>query len=132
MVDTSAIVSIFAGEPDAAQLNRRLAEDDHPCMSAATLLETSIVLRTLTPASRLIADDWLEAFIASARIDVRAVELDQIAIARSAHLAFGKGMGHPAQLNFGDCFAYALAKTLAASLLFKGENFARTDIKSAL
>ena len=128
-VDTSVLIAMFAKEPDAQLFKMRLAADDDPVISAASLLETSIVLRTL--GGRRSSDQELDGFV-SENLRVVAVDLDQVKIARDAHLHYGKGMGHPAQLNFGDCFSYALAKSLDVPLLYKGGDFAKTDIKSAL
>ncbi len=77
-------------------------------------------------------DAWLEAVLATAPIRLIEVNLDQAQLAREAHRRYGKAMGPSAQLNFGDCFAYALAKSLDAPLLFKGNDFSQTDIESAL
>ena len=132
VVDTSAVLSIFLQEADALRHARRIDEDDDPVMSAANVLETSIVLRT---AKRIAPDDaeqWLDRFLQAARIRVEPVTRDQIDLARRAHARFGKGTGHAAQLNYGDCFAYALAKRLDAPILFKGNDFARTDLTPAL
>jgi ribonuclease VapC len=131
-VDTSAIVAIYAGESDAANLNAAITNDASPAISAGTLLELTIVLRTYSAQSRIIADEWLEQFLASGQFVVHAVSEEQVTIARDAHRRYGKGMGHPAQLNFGDCFSYALAKSLDAPLLYKGADFAKTDVVSAL
>jgi ribonuclease VapC len=76
-------------------------------------------------------DHELDDLIATA-LSVSDVTSAHLRIAREAHLKYGKGMGHPAQLNFGDCFSYALAKSLDAPLLYKGGDFAKTDIKSAI
>jgi ribonuclease VapC len=129
VVDSSAIVGILKLEPDAEILLHRLLQDDERAISAATLLETSVVLRTLDKAP--LSDDALDALVAK-HLSIRDVTADHVRIAREAHLRFGKGMGHPAQLNFGDCFSYALAKSLDVPLLYKGADFAKTDIKSAL
>lgn len=110
-------------------LLRRMLEDNQPTISAATVLETSIVLRTRH--KELAMDRELDDLIAAA-LSVSDVTADQIRIARDAHLRYGKGMGHPAQLNFGDCFSYALAKSLDVPLLYKGQDLAKTDIRSAL
>lgn len=129
VVDSSAIVAILDREPDREQILRRLLDDDQPSVSAATILETSIVLRTRH--KKLAADHELDELVSTA-LTVLDVTADHVQIAREAHLRYGKGMGHPAQLNFGDCFSYALAKSLEVPLLYKGKDFARTDIKSAL
>lgn len=129
VVDSSAIVAILLLEEDAEALLRVLLADDQPTISAATLLETSIVLRT--HPKRAVSDRELDDFVSTA-LRVSDVTLDHVRIARDAHLRYGKGMGHPAQLNFGDCFSYALAKSLDVPLLYKGGDFGKTDIKSAL
>lgn len=129
VVDSSAIVAILDREPDREQILRRLLDDDQPSVSAATILETSIVLRTRH--KKLAADHELDELVSTA-LTVLDVTADHVQIAREAHLKYGKGMGHPAQLNFGDCFSYALAKSLDVPLLYKGGDFAKTDIKSAL
>ena len=100
-------------------------------MSAATLLELTIVLAT---RNRQAAPDTIreiDEFVLSAAMAVEAVTEEQTQIARIAYLRYGKGTGHPAQLNFGDCFAYALAKAMDVPLLYKGDDFAKTDIHSA-
>ncbi len=74
----------------------------------------------------------IDSFFASSRVTIEPIGLEDLQLARDAHIRYGKGTGHPAQLNFGDCFSYALAKRLAAPLLYKGNDFAKTDIKSAL
>jgi len=128
-VDTSAIVTIFNREAEAERFLTRILADDDPVMSAASLLETSIVLRGLDRKSA--SDAELDEFISGS---LRIVEVtgEQVAIARAAHARYGKGMGHRAQLNFGDCFSYALAKALDVPLLYKGADFAQTDIASAV
>lgn len=75
---------------------------------------------------------WLDLFIATAQMEIHPVSIEQLRIARQAHFEFGKGTGHGAGLNFGDCFSYALAMSLGAPLLFKGGDFAKTDVVSAL
>jgi ribonuclease VapC len=129
VVDTSAVIAILTREPEEQRFKECMVDDDDPLVSAATVLEASIVLRTIK--NRRVDDHELDQFVAEA---LRVVDVDQnqVQIARVAHLRFGKGMGHPAQLNFGDCFSYALAKSLDVPLLYKGGDFAKTDIKSAL
>ena len=131
VIDSSAVIAIFRQEADAAGYAQNIASDDDPLMSAANVLETSIVLRGLKkiPAER--AERWLDDFIAAAGIRIESVTPEHARAARLAHLRFGKGTGHAAALNYGDCFAYALAKTLEAPLLCKGHDFSRTDIALA-
>jgi ribonuclease VapC len=129
VVDSSALVAIFLREPDRETLQQAIIDDGEAVISAATLLETSIVFRTFRGGR--LPDEALDAFVTET---LRVIDVDrsQVEIARAAHLRFGKGMGHPAQLNFGDCFSYALAKSLDIPLLYKGGDFAKTDIRSAL
>jgi ribonuclease VapC len=128
VVDSSAVIAIFRQESDAEDYARSIAADDDPIMSAANLVEVSIVLRGLKRIAPEKAERWLDDFLKAAAIRIEPVTLDQAQAARSAHLQFGKGTGHSAALNYGDCFAYALAKTMDAPLLCKGNDFPATDI----
>ena len=132
VVDTSALVAIFCEEPDGVTFANRIAAEESPVLSAGTLLECSIVFRTLDRRVRRPSDAELDEFLAASNVTIRPVTVEQIDIARAAHRRYGKGMGHPAQLNFGDCFSYALAKSLNVPLLYKGGDFGKTDIVSAL
>ena len=128
VVDSSAVIAIFRQEHDAEDFARSIATDDDPVMSAANLVETSIVLRGLKDIAPERAERWLDDFIEAAGIRIEPVTPDQANAARSAHLQFGKGTGHSAALNYGDCFAYALAKAIEAPLLSKDNDFRLTDI----
>lgn len=132
VVDSSAILAIYLGEPDAAAIAARALDDDEALVSAATLLECSIAIRARKISTDREAEEWLDNLATELQLRVIAVDEVQSRIARAAHMRFGKGTGHPAQLNFGDCFAYALAKAMDVPLLYKGGDFARTDIASAL
>lgn len=126
--DTSALISILLNEPDAGAFRQCLGTTV-TCMSAVSLQEASMVL-----AGRLGDNDpWreLEELVAKARIEIVPHDADLARIARDAFLRFGKGR-HPARLNCGDCASYALARHRRIPLLFKGDDFARTDITSAL
>lgn len=124
VIDTSAIVAIALNEPDAAELELRIADDPVRLISAATVLETTIVLETrLGDAGGREFDLWL----LKVEAEVVPVDAEQIASARRAWRRYGKGR-HPAGLNYGDCFSYALALTRGEPLVFKGEDFAKTDI----
>jgi ribonuclease VapC len=101
-------------------------------MSAANIVETSLVLRGLKKISSAEAEAWLDSFLTIAGIRVESVTTAQADIARAAHIQFGKGTGHAAGLNYGDCFAYALAKAMSIPLLFKGDEFAKTDVTPVL
>ncbi|WP_291849026.1 type II toxin-antitoxin system VapC family toxin [Bradyrhizobium sp.] len=129
VVDSSAVIAIFRQEDDAMHFVRCIATDDDPIMSAAGIVETSIVLRGLKQISPARAERWLDEFIETAGIRIEPVTLEMARAARSAHLRFGKGTGHAAALNYGDCFAYGLAKEMNAPLLCKGNDFRLTDIR---
>jgi len=129
IVDPSAVVGILNGEPDAEALEDALVSARNRRMSAATLVELYVVVdgkRDPVRSARL--DELLQ------RSDVEIVDLtkEQAHIARAAYRDFGKGSGHPARLNFGDCFSYALAKVTGEPLLFKGDDFGHTDLTSAV
>ena len=128
-VDTSALVAILRREPEADRLLRALANADACILSAVTFLEASIVLTPLR-AERL---PWapLDELITEAAIELVAHDSDQAALSRLAFLRFGKGR-HPAALNIGDCASYALAKSRAVPLLYKGQDFAKTDLAAAI
>jgi ribonuclease VapC len=128
ILDTSALVAILRAEPEAETYARAVAEASSRYVSAVNYVETAIVI----DGSRdPIASRRFDEFIKTAGIAVESVSAQQARIARAAYRDFGKGSGHPARLNFGDCFAYALAKERGEALLFKGDDFSRTDIKSA-
>jgi ribonuclease VapC len=127
-LDTSAIVAIAMGEQEAGAFDRAIASRE-ALVGTPTLLETHLVLLTKMPA---FAARFLDAFISPEGISAVPFTLEMYRGAASAFERFGKGRGHPAQLNFGDCLAYAVAKHYDVPLLFKGQDFARTDIRSAL
>lgn len=129
IVDTSALVAIFLGEPEARPFSEAIEAAARPRISAATYLETGILADT---KHNPVASRRLDDFISEARLTIEPVTEQQARIARDAYRDFGKGSGHPARLNFGDCFAYALAKAAREPLLFKGNDFPHTDITSAL
>jgi ribonuclease VapC len=125
VLDTSAILAVLLGEPDAEVLEARIVEDPVRLISAASLLEASIVIESrLGEAGGREFDLWLQR----AGVETAPVDAEQADVARRAWRRFGKGR-HPASLNHGDCFAYALALVSGEPLLFKGDDFAKTDIK---
>ena len=129
IVDTSAVLAILYAESDADQIAERVQDADSHSMSAATYFEAAIVAdRHHSPITRRRFND----FIRESRIVIEPFTETHAMIAREAYRDFGKGSGHPAQLNFGDCFAYALAKDTGEPLLFKGSDFSKTDVASAL
>ena len=124
VIDTSALVAILGMEREAASLARALEADQLRLISAAALVEAAIVIESRYGEA---GGRELDLLIAKAEIEVRAVDAGQVLFAREAWRRYGKGR-HPAGLNFGDCFSYALAKATGEPLLFKGEDFAKTDI----
>ena len=126
IVDTSAIIAILRDEPEAAQFARLLANRAVPRrMSAANYLEAAVVIDA---ARDPIASRRFDDLVALAEIVIEPVTFEQVQVARAAYRDFGRGSGHRAQLNFGDCFAYALARTFGEALIFKGDDFSRTDV----
>jgi ribonuclease VapC len=132
VVDSSAVVAIMFGEPEAAELLSRLAEDPERVMSVAGYVETGTVLAGRRQSNRFQAIDDLDAFLDEAGIGLAPVDAAQARIALRARIRYGRGMGHGGLLNFGDAFAYALAVTQAAPLLFIGDDFGTTDVMVAL
>ncbi len=129
IIDTSAIIAILRDEPEAVSFARAIADATDRRVSTVNFVESAVVI----DASRdPIATRRFDDFITEANIFIEPVTEVQAQIARDAYRDFGKGSGHPAKLNFGDCFSYALAKVLGEALLFKGDDFAHTDIASVL
>jgi ribonuclease VapC len=128
VIDTSALIAILDNEPDADLYEASLAEAAEPVISSATALECRIVLEHRYGA---VGGAKLEQLLAEQGVQVVVFDREQYAIAAAAYRRFGRGR-HPARLNFGDCFAYALAKHRNEPLLFKGNDFAATDAISAL
>ncbi|MGB3294667.1 MAG: type II toxin-antitoxin system VapC family toxin [Phormidesmis sp.] len=124
VIDTSAIVAILLNEPERAGFIEAIAAASTRLMSASTLLECHLVIES---RKRALGRAELELFVYEAAIDVVPFDQVQTALAATAWRAYGKGR-HSAGLNFGDCFAYALAKAREEPLLFKGSDFSQTDI----
>lgn len=129
IIDTSALVAILRDEPDAARHAAAIAEASERRVSAATYVEIAAVI---DGADDAIASRRLDELFQEARIIIEPVTQSQAQLARQTYRDFGKGRGHAAKLNFADCFAYALAAEKSEPLLFKGDDFARTDIAGAL
>jgi ribonuclease VapC len=127
IIDTSALVGILDQEPDAERLAHAIAKAPERMMSAANVAETAIVMQ-VRRGDQAARD--LDLLLAKFGIEPVPVSTRQAGLARLAFRRFGRGR-HPARLNFGDCFAYALAKDSSASLLFKGNDFSQTDITVA-
>ncbi len=127
IVDSSALVAILYEEPEGPEFQARIAESARPMMSAANYLEASIVAdRSNDPRRGAALDSLIEVL----GIELVPVTVEQARIAREAFRNYGRG-AHPAGLNFGDCFAYALARATGDRLLFKGQDFSQTDITPA-
>ena len=127
IVDSSAMLAVLYREPDAERFETAIASVPSSRMSVANALEASIVVEG---CGGMAAGHALDLFLKEAMIELAPVTAEQLEAARRAWRRFGKG-NHPAALNFGDCFAYALAEVTGEPLLFKGEDFARTDIEAA-
>ena len=125
VIDTSALLAILLGGPERGKFLQLLSESETRLLSAANALETAIVVESRRGEA---AGRELDLFLHRTKIEIVAVDADQFSIARFAWRKFGKGR-HPAALNFGDCFAYAPAKTSSEPLLAKGEDFRRTDLQ---
>lgn len=128
VIDTSALVAIFQDEPERRPFIELIEAAPHRLLSAANLVETSIVLENRWGADGLRD---LDLFLAKAEVELVPVDLEQARLARWGYSRFGKGR-HPAGLNYGDCFAYALAKQRDAPLLYKGDDFGQTDVTGAV
>jgi len=129
IVDSSAVVGILNGGPEANVLFDAMASARIRRMSAGTLVEVYVVVdRSRHPVKSGRLDDFLRRF----DVEIVDVTTEQAHIARRAFRDFDKGSGHPARLNFGDCFSYAFAKVAGEPLLFKGDDFAYTDLTPAV
>ncbi|MGO9083124.1 MAG: type II toxin-antitoxin system VapC family toxin [Streptosporangiaceae bacterium] len=129
IVDTSALIAILRAEDDSSEMALAIERAQARRISAASYLETAVII----DASRdPIASRRFDELVDTAELRVEPVTHDQARIARDAYRDFGKGSGHKAGLNFGDCFAYALSKFTGEALLFKGNDFSYTDITPAL
>jgi ribonuclease VapC len=128
IVDSSALIAILKREPEGSVFSATLEAAPDAKMSAATYLEAAIVIdRLRNPMLSLLLDDVIER----ARISIEPLTAAQAKIARQAYRDYGKGSGHPAKLNFGDCFSYALARDKREPLLYKGDDFVHTDLRPA-
>ncbi|MDE0371990.1 MAG: type II toxin-antitoxin system VapC family toxin [Rhodospirillales bacterium] len=124
VIDTSALVAILQDEPERGAFNEAIEAADRRSMSVVSFVEASTILETRFGPDGVRA---LDLVIAKADIELVPVDAEQAHAARTAFRAYGKRR-HPAGLNLGDCFAYALARTLGEPLLFKGSDFSLTDV----
>jgi ribonuclease VapC len=129
IIDSSAVLAILFAEDDAPDYARAIEVAEARRMSAANWLETAI---RVDQGGDPVASNAFDDFVRAAEVTIEVVTTAQVQLARQAYRAYGKGTGHPAKLNFGDCFAYALAKSTGEPLLFKGNDFSRTDLISSL
>jgi ribonuclease VapC len=125
ILDSSALIAILKDELEAEEFTRLIDRAPHCRISAVNYVESAAVIDGNRDP---IFSRQLGAFLRQAEVEIQPVTTTQAYIARQAYRDFGKGSGHPARLNFGDCFAYALAKELGEPLLFKGEDFSHTDV----
>ena len=125
VIDSSAIIAILCDEPERYNFNRKIEADSRRFISTASVLETSIVLENRYGEE---AYRELDFFLLKGAIEIRPFDTEQLEIARRAYRQYGKGR-HPASLNYGDCFSYALAKQTGEPLLYKGNDFSQTDIE---
>lgn len=132
VVDTSALIAILFGEPGSTALVERLNSEVDRYFSAVSYVEAGTVIAGRLRNAPAQAVPILDGLVREIGATVRPVDEVQMRIAMRARIEFGRGFGAPAGLNFGDCFAYALAKSLRAPLLFVGNDFALTDLKAAL
>ena len=128
VIDTSALVAILSDEPERRVFNELIEAATATSISAANLLEARMVLFARAGDNAVSA---LDAFVLKSGMAIMEVSPRMADIAFDAYRRFGKGTGHAAGLNYGDCFSYALAKHLGAPLLFKGDDFSRTDVRAA-
>lgn len=128
VIDTSALIAILFGEPEALSFTRTIADESRKLISVFNALESGIVVEARKGEA---GGRELDLLMHRARIEIVAMNADQAELARAAWRKFGKG-NHPAGLNIGDCCAYALAKYSGEPLLFKGNDFTQTDIMAAI
>ncbi|NNM70892.1 PIN domain-containing protein [Enterovirga aerilata] len=128
-VDTSVLIAIAKEEPERKRFGSLLAEGD-AVIGAPMIVETKLVLSSILDAHDI--DEMTRRLVREGSLRIIDFTGDMADAAVEAFRRYGKGQGHPAQLNFGDCLSYAVAKTLDVPLLYKGDHFAHTDIRSAL
>ncbi len=130
-IDTSAIIAMLAGEPDAPSLAEKLETDSERICAGHVILEASMRLATLLDLTPTVADGLITRLLREAGIAIVPITEEIAHVSVAAFERYGKGRRHRASLNFGDCLSYACAKAHGARLLFKGGDFAHTDIAKA-
>lgn len=129
IVETSALVAILLDEPEAEDFAGKIRMAANPIMSAAAYVEAGIVADR---SDNVLTHDIVDKAIAGLRIEIVPVTPEDARLARAAHTRFGRWSKSKANLNFGDCFSYALSERTGRALLYKGNDFGRTDVKKAL
>ena len=127
-VDTSVVVAILADEEDAADWSGKIGQAARRITSPLVVLEAAMRLSSLLAVAPLIVETAIEAFLRQAEIEVVPIESSDAKLAIQAFSDYGKGRGHPAQLNLADCLSYASAKSRGMPLLYKGNDFSHTDL----
>lgn len=127
-VDTSVVVAILSGEDDAAYWSGRIDEAPAPVTSALVILEAAMRLSTKLAIGPVDIETTIAAFLREAEIETVPIEGSDAKVAVRAFADYGKGRGHPAQFNLADCLSYACAKNRGISLLYKGNDFSKTDM----
>jgi ribonuclease VapC len=127
ILDSSAVIAILLGEPEAGAFEETIQRRGRCLISVASVLECTLVLRKRLGKAGVAR---LDRFVAEWPVRIREFDLDQLRWARFAVETYGRGQ-HPAKLNFGDCFSYALAKSTGEPILFKGTDFSLTDLATA-
>lgn len=130
-VDTSVVVALLAGEPDAARFAARIAQAKAPITSGLVVLEAAMRLSTMLDLDPVLVETRIQALLDEAGFTIVPIDGVIATQAVAAFAAYGKGRGHPAQLNLSDCMSYACARAHRVPLLFKGDDFSRTDIEAA-
>jgi ribonuclease VapC len=128
IIDSSALIAILRAEPEALAFAQAIAAAKTRRISAVNYVEAAAVIDSADDA---VASRQLDELLQEAGVVIEPVTVEQARLARAAYRDFGRGRGHRAKLNFGDCFSYALAKSFREPLLYKGNDFAHTDVRSA-
>lgn len=127
-VDTSVVIAILSGEWDAGEWSNRIAASSRKITSALVVLEAAMRLSTMLAIEPIVAEVAIEAFLREAEIEIVPIDAGDAKLAIQAFSDYGKGRGHPAQLNLADCLSYACAKSRGSALLYKGNDFSHTDL----
>ncbi len=126
-IDTSVIVAILSKEPDATEFANQI-EAAEGVTSAVVILESAMILSTKLGLDPVVVETRIQAFLDEARIKLAPMDAATASLAVKAFADYGKGRGHPAQLNLADCFSYACARAQGVPLLYKGKDFSHTDL----